>query len=308
MTLVFHESRPTPGTHAIIIGVGAYAPNEWGLEDLPSPICSARAFAEWLLREFRNPDAPLASLDILLSDPRGSSICPDASGNPVAVERAKIAEVKAAIRAWEARCHENRDNLAIFYFCGHGFAKGMNTSLLLDGFGTNRFNIMEDAIDFDGLLLGMDRCDATRQLYIIDACRNTPPQALVIPNSMGDEIIGAELTTADVAFARNYPVIYATGTNQRAYGTDNQPSSFTSAFLDALHGAAWDDLDDPWVSWTVNVERLGRVISDVLALRCHANLVPPQQAFLGGNVSGFRFHQPPPRHAPCRAGARWVHA
>lgn len=73
------ESRKKLGTHAIVIGVGAYKylpggkgreileQNE-GMGQLSSPPESARSFTDRLLKESNNPKKPLASLQLLISD------------------------------------------------------------------------------------------------------------------------------------------------------------------------------------------------------------------------------------------------
>src|SRR5947199_9944041 len=84
MTLLLDKSSK-PGTHAVVIGIGRYpwlvggkakprfAQND-GMAQLTSPPASARAFATWLLETYENPEAPLVSLDLLLSDAKGQRI------------------------------------------------------------------------------------------------------------------------------------------------------------------------------------------------------------------------------------------
>jgi hypothetical protein len=76
---VVHET-PIAGsaTHALVIGVGSYphllggsgalCEDNEGLAQLTSPPVSARKFADWLICSFANPDKPLASVALLISE------------------------------------------------------------------------------------------------------------------------------------------------------------------------------------------------------------------------------------------------
>jgi hypothetical protein len=76
-----------PGTHAFIVGVSAYpfadgpdataSGGESGIANLTCAARSASEVAAWLLGEYNNLDAPLASLRILLSPVDGEQINPD---------------------------------------------------------------------------------------------------------------------------------------------------------------------------------------------------------------------------------------
>lgn len=69
-----------PQTHAIIIGVGDYphlrngsafrerpATSTMGLGQLTSSPISAKAFSDWMVNNFNNPNAPLGTVELLLS-------------------------------------------------------------------------------------------------------------------------------------------------------------------------------------------------------------------------------------------------
>ena len=67
-----------PATHAFVIGVGHYPhlvgggaalfPGHMKMGQLSSPPASARAFASWLSEHHNNPDRPLGSVALLVSD------------------------------------------------------------------------------------------------------------------------------------------------------------------------------------------------------------------------------------------------
>ena len=143
MTLMFPSPPASPevntrGTHVLIIAAGEY-PALWGgdpakqlsdadkigMRQLSSPPLSAAALAEWFLADsdgsqmqgFHNPEAPLASVEMLVSPTRSYRL-PD--GSEVAVEAATKANITGAFRKWRLRAASHPDNNAVFYFCGHG--------------------------------------------------------------------------------------------------------------------------------------------------------------------------------------------
>src|SRR5437867_1912389 len=111
MTLL-RTTAAKPGTHALVIGVGRYpwlvggkgkptfAEND-GMAQLTSPPASARAFATWLLESYENPQSPLASVDLLLSDSKSQTF--KMGSKSVAVDSATFANVAPAIKAWAIR-------------------------------------------------------------------------------------------------------------------------------------------------------------------------------------------------------------
>ena len=131
MSLIFVNNIDGPATHAIVIGVGAYRhlvggdrklfPNHQGLGQLTSPPNSAQAFARWLLDSYKNPEKPLASVELLVSGKStGKFVLPD--GTVKNVQRASMANVKEAITHWQERGDSHTGNLMVFFFSGHGLA------------------------------------------------------------------------------------------------------------------------------------------------------------------------------------------
>ena len=135
-----------PAAHAIVIGVGEYphlmggdgplTQNHGNLAQLSSPPQSAFTFATWLLDEFNNPNAPLASLSLLVSDAQHRQFSHPKLASAVTAEAADSTNVVDALRKWKARGDANESNLMLFFFCGHGVARGLEgLSLLLHDYG-----------------------------------------------------------------------------------------------------------------------------------------------------------------------------
>ena len=129
MTIIHDADARGPGTHALVIGVGKYRhlrggemprKQNLGLGQIKSPPISAMAFADWLLSEHQNPAAPAGSVELLLSPAQSYQL---SSGQSIYIESATMANVEAAFFRWYEHCTAHNDNVAIFYFCGHGVKK-----------------------------------------------------------------------------------------------------------------------------------------------------------------------------------------
>lgn len=254
MTVVFDDQAMKPGTHALLIGVGDYplllegsTPEAQRFEhhmkmgQLSSPPHSIKALADWLRDEaagFNNPERPLRSMEILCSAATPFSWAPpDGAAQPI--ERASMVATRRAINEWKVRASRDPDNMALFYFCGHGlqFSPSEN-ALLLDDFGSDLADPMTSAISFGGLRLGLQRqCTARFQCHFIDACRTAPTKAFL--DAFGGESSGARVVAGALTREireRLAPVFYATGLLSAAYGQPNQPSIFMQGMLKCFRG------------------------------------------------------------------------
>jgi len=258
MTLVLEKQIGGPTTHAIVIGVGAYAhliggggelfPDHESMGQLTSPPHSARAFTNWLLKKHHNPNKPLASLELLVSDVQGSEFTLP-NGEVTKIKSASKANVEEAVWRWIGRGDESRDNLMIFYFCGHGIAGGPETALLLDDFGKRKLAPLNNAIDFRGFWLGMNKCKAREQCYFVDACRRASSTLIESYNYAGDPIIPGTNLPSPLG-RRHAPVYYSTVAGESAHSQPGAPSVFTEALLKALDGAGSDDFEGDWRVYT----------------------------------------------------------
>lgn len=253
MTLLKNVVDAAPGVHALVVGVGTYphleggkkAPfsDAQGMKQLGSPPKSAGVVANWLLNEHSVNGRPLKSLDVLVS---GTSQLVNDVGDKVKAEPATFVRVRDAIRAWKARGASNADNVLVFYFCGHGVSTGAENSLLVENFGDDENDPFAAAIDMVKLLTGMRKCAASRQVYLIDACRTVSEDYLKKYANSGAAIIDAtahtNLGTVQQA------VIWSTSLGAQAFGNLGAPSLFATGMLQALKGAAGalDDNGD-WV-------------------------------------------------------------
>lgn len=243
-------------TVALIVGVAEYSDPELRLS---SPVHSAHALSAWLKAQLHNPAAPLGSLELLLSP--------------------TYAALEAAIGAWFTRAHADPNNVALFYFCGHGLMR-TGALLLAADFDRNALNPYARALDFEKLVLGMGRCQASVQCFFVDACRRSNLQ-------LRDE---ADLT-AGVPIAprlRDPPrsdslVLYSSAPLEQASGAPNGPSRFTEALLDALGGLGSRKRAG---RWEVSTSTLGDAVRRLLERRSAG----AQKAIPHGSPQGAVLH------------------
>lgn len=200
MTTVYTSSlassdRRAAETHVFIVGVGEYPclvggkgtllEDTMGLGQLSSPPVSAAALASWFLGRqghsgaavgFNNPDAPLATVEMLLS-PAQSYAGPGLAEVPVAA--ATHANIVQSFKLWKDRVAAHDGNVAVFYFCGHG-VKGVNDYLLPSDFGAlNPNNPWGEAIDIKITAEAMRRLSSGPLYFFIDACRKASRNVLL---------------------------------------------------------------------------------------------------------------------------------
>ncbi|WP_410689087.1 hypothetical protein [Citrobacter braakii] len=149
MPLLFDREIIGPKTHAFVIGVGNYpfAQAGQGVEAdlravpaLPSAADSAKLVCDWLLDNKDRLAAPLATLDVLVSDPPvTSNRYPWAPEVPV--DSATVANVAARGLAWYQRLCVQPGDVAFFYCCGHGASHLQQPVVFLEDLNRDLTNV-----------------------------------------------------------------------------------------------------------------------------------------------------------------------
>lgn len=147
MQLLLNRSLVGSKTHAFIIGVGEYPHARAGqgvldtlrsVPDLPSAADSAKLMCDWLLENQDRLAAPLATLDVLISDPKIQS-----NRYPCALDEFDPAtedNVKVRGFQWYERVTAEPGNVAFFYCCGHGASHLQQPVLFLEDLNRQRVN------------------------------------------------------------------------------------------------------------------------------------------------------------------------
>jgi hypothetical protein len=296
------QSPTGPATHAMVIGVGTYihlkggtgpqAARQWGLEQIPSAPLSALHFIDWLLNRFDNPTHPLATIEHLISAP---SVVTDRSRTKHSSTEPIMANIMAAYTQWIARAGTNPDNIAIFYFCGHGLYNRHGTALLTADFANPVFaNLSLNAIHVEATVDCMLACPAKQQCFFIDSCRTIDTAWSDMMNTPGQPLGTAG--NANLA-AVDQPIFFATGRTKTAIAPDGEVSVFTKALVEALsHMAA----DDPFgnhnlQTWVVNTANILRAVNDAIRMeRIERPWLEGPVCNFGGGGSHFDLHNPKP--------------
>ncbi|MGY2932029.1 hypothetical protein ACVWZ6_001631 [Bradyrhizobium sp. GM6.1] len=292
--LVHDERRQSPQTHVLVIGVGDYphlrggtgsrTDDNDGMGQLSSPPISAFAFADWLIRRFNNPHKPLGSVRLLVAarDPR--KFVNPASKDEYRPAAATADMIVKAVAEWKREGDADPDNMLLFYFCGHGISAGVEMALLASDYGANPDNSLDGAIDLRRLILGMDQCAATEQIYFVDACRSSS-DTLITAQSSGRLVI--QPRTRDPALPRRRsPTYYATLKGEAAYGVEGAPTVFTNALISSLDKFGADDEEG---DWRVNTNKLADAL-DHLITRARATFPGLAQVPVSSDYSKFHLH------------------
>lgn len=246
-------------THALIIGVGGYphvadgedpkpkVANEFGtLTQLTSAPRSAARFAEWIVECADAWDAPLGSVDLLISPVPGDDFAVPTNADGSTPALPTLGNVKTAYIDWKKRCGGNKDNIALFYFCGHGGEKGVSMYLLCRDFGAAE-NIWEGAFDFRRARDSFHTCAAERQFFFVDACRELTLGLLLIDPTPASLEGSRRATDPDCRF--NFTQ-FSAPRNAPAMGPVKGVSFYATALMQAMGGAAAKNVAGDWIVTT----------------------------------------------------------
>lgn len=313
--LVYEHLAAEPGTHVILIGIGAYRylidGEDENLEtaddmgQLDAPPKSAKALADWFLDHFKNPERPLASLALLVSADEPFRYSHDkATAKDHDLPRGTLPEIKAAVRAWNRRASVNRGNQTIFFFCGHGLFSGSSVLIGRD-FGEMLETRFDGAVNFDDFLAAMLTMQPDNQMFIVDACR-TPAaleNALIGRKSTGDGLLDPVPLAARGGSLAKQSVHLATSTLAPSYGRTDGVSIYTDALIRALSGGgAQNDLE-----WWVGTNGLQTALAAYTArIARKYDVVQEPDRIRSGQ---FKVHQPTsvkvPIYVTCQPATVW---
>jgi len=271
--------------HALIAGVSDYpnlpiadpenrgdiAAPHFGLRKLASPAFSAFRLARALSLWAPTLAVPLATIRLLLSP----SIEENLANSPTAQRagRASWDNFAAAASAWRDDVATHRDNMAFFYFGGHGLQRYVQDQIvLMDEFGDGRGAPLRHGVESHRLIRGMVPCDhfpnmGRRQMFLFDACRITPLAKI----TKDVERVGDIWTVYDTEVDdRDCAILYASSPGESSYSNRGGKTVFCRAFINAVNrfaaesaGSAMAGTKRPWkVSAPSLASSIGALIKD----------------------------------------------
>jgi len=244
MSLLYNNPEANPQTHVLIIGVGGYPYLSGGdreitqsvdaakqLGQLSSPPVSAEAFYNTVMKLHEDGAwiKPVGSVEVLISPCKDGKVVFEGQQPDIA----SMSNIDKAYWDWKARCDRHPDNVAIFYFSGHGLEKAEHY-LLAEDFGANPGNPWRGGFAFDMTRRAFSTCKASAQLFFIDACRQVTSDMLTTDLSMSP-IENPNILAKDCLYHLTQK---ATAVNESAYGKKNEVSFYTKALIGALCGDA----------------------------------------------------------------------
>jgi hypothetical protein len=196
-----------------------------------------------------------------------------------------IEHIREAFEKWAERCRQNPENIALFYFCGHGL-QGDGQYLLASDFNRFATSPFAQAFDFDETRLALQQSGPRTQLYVVDACRdsylglagNVP--GLAVRDFFKSNACVNELTLRLPAF-------------EQAFGERHEVSRLTRALLQCLDGQA--ATPDEHGGWEVRTDNIRRSISHLLSPEGgDGGLTRTVEATGFGDIPLFRLGSAPP--------------
>jgi hypothetical protein len=271
MSMLIDRDVAGSKTHAFVIGVGNFPhahagqgvlPALRGVPDLPSAADSAKLMCDWLLENKDRLAAPLATLEVLISDPSNTDDRYPWPRGPV--DPATEANVAARGLAWFARATAAPGDVAFFYCCGHGASYVEQPVLFLEDLNANPVNPWSH-INLSHLATALRKDKSLKAAFLFsDACGE------FVPSFALERAQDCRFYAAPDLFApsrNNVSLLCAAPEGLLAYeGADAANSKrrfgrFTQACLKGLNGssARWSNK-----RWAVNCRDLA---GDLKSLR-----------------------------------------
>ncbi|MFI9261354.1 hypothetical protein ACIGT4_27150 [Streptomyces sioyaensis] len=272
MTTYTVNAKPGPRIHALVIGVGNYLyggthyPAGSQLAGLLRPITeltcaplSAKHVAGSLFEaDWTASPIKLGTVELLLSPT--TPVLWSADGGATAPERALFSEVRAAGHRWFEKCNSSEDNIALLYFCGHGWGS-LRRYLLVEDFGEKRDEWDEHLIDFTKTRTAMLGCRARTQCFFLDTCSVDPDQ-LAGQTISAKAMVPNPLKESDPYMSIDNPIFSSSRPSLHVEAQEREVTPFAAAIVRTLNGLGAAQYGDNWEITTGNLPtRLGEVMA-----------------------------------------------
>ncbi len=289
---LFENNQHGLGIHALIVGVSDYVhlPGQddpvpggtmFGMKKLRTAALSAFNVLQWM----KTADAdgrlarPLASYDIILVPSANEATVP---GLTDFKDDGTAANFRNRVWAWRSRVAQNKDNMALFYFAGHGMQRSKEDSvLLLSDFAAKQMPALANGFGFYDIFNGMAPSNefpqmGITQVYFVDACRNVPAASKDFDPLKAGTMFDSYLSGRD---EREAPVFFAAVNDSVAYGVDGKGSYFSLALIAALNSGAENPVyKNGALVWPVSAYTLATAVElQFKKLKTNQRMVPGGQ-------------------------------
>lgn len=235
---------------------------------------------DWLDASASRLSVPLGRCTTLLS-PSPGEMALNAFADRIATHDA----VSRALLEWREDCASDPDNLAFFYFAGHGVQRTRTDAvLLLRDFADLPGNPLVNAIDVNNLINGMAPTAkrpgmAGTQLWFVDACRVFPSAFDDFERLSATEVFDVTLSDRDDRCA---PMYFGSLPGSEAFALPGDQTIFSKALIECLDGAA--GVSGPGSAvWEVTVGSLSQSLGLVVR-SINAEIGGSQEAWTGGQT------------------------
>ena len=248
----------------------------YGLQQLTAAARSAAAVHSWLNSAAGRLPVPLGTARLVVSP---------SAAEPADGALATRENVRRAALAWREDCASDRDNVAFFYFAGHGVQRTRTDAALLlrdfnDAPGAPLYNAMDVNNLFDGMAPTVDRPNIARtQLWFMDACRAYPSQFDHFETLTATPVFEVSLSDYDDRCA---PIYFGSLPGANAYSVPGGQTVFSTAILECLEGAGCTRRAGD--QWEVTVGSLAQSLGRIVEL-VNEEIGGSQQAFVGGQLT-----------------------
>lgn len=253
-----------PGLHAILIGVSEYdvprpdaPPRPFLATSLDGPARTVAALEAWLRSHSAELSVPVKTLRVLASP----SAQERAMGGTLAnCQPATCNLVVEALRAWCIDASKDPEDVALFYFSGHGIQRSRtDTVMLLQDFNQS-FTLLGNSISLDNIYGGMGSTRglpalARTQWFFADCCRSAVEALRGYELAATAEVFSPEANLAD---DRQAPIFLAANSGRESFTLEGQCTTFGADLLTCLNGAGADQkrVNGQPPSWVVTAYSL----------------------------------------------------
>jgi hypothetical protein len=258
LTVIYERDVPGPKTHAFVIGCGRFPGLDGALaQRLPQTVAGAHAFIQFLEREADNFIAPLATIEVLLSDPAFQAGQDRFARAGRAHDRRADDQVDSATREnartagnrWRDQCQPG-DHM-IFYMASHGVADGEARAMgVLEDINTSPHQRWHETVNVASLARGLPQLDPGAGWIFLDACQTLYPEVL----QYVEGVASLSWITVDVVALASRPknavALGGSRYGEAAWAPAQGAPYFTQALLHGLEGACVQA--EEHLGWAVN--------------------------------------------------------